>query len=108
MNFVQPTSGENLSRSNTALHVQEVRNGSSPEKSLFFPDQNDLYNDLSGLEHLKLYQRMWRSEEALIDQTVNQLRMTDYIKRAGWNLFVGDASKTVFYDADRDRHRPIC
>ena len=47
---------------------------------------------------------MWRSEEALIDQTVNQLRMTDYIKRPVGTYSLGMRQRLCFADADRDRH----
>lgn len=94
MNFVQPTSGE-IFLDQTQLYTSRSQKWQLTRKSLF-PDQNDLYNDLSGLEHLKLYQRMWRSEEALIDQTVNQLRMTDYIKRPVGTYSLGMRQRLCF------------
>ena len=39
---------------------------------------------------------MWRSEEALIDQTVNQLRMTDYIKRPVGTYSLGMRQRLCF------------
>ena len=42
-------------------------------------NQDDLYSDLTGLQHLQFYAEMWNIKASFVDEVVSKLQMTDYI-----------------------------
>lgn len=56
------------------------------------PDQSDLYNHLSGREHLKMFATMWKSDLKLIDETIEALNMGHYVNKRQVPILLGCAN----------------
>src|SRR5690606_40646668 len=46
-----------------------------------FPDQGDLLEELSGVDHMNLYANMWKGTKKHVPQILEQLNMTSYAKK---------------------------
>lgn len=80
MNYVKPMKGkvvfkDGISYSNKSNEVK-IHSFVS-----MMPDQSDLYNHLSGREHLKMFATMWQSDLKLIDETIEILNMGHYVNK---------------------------
>lgn len=95
MNYLQPTSGKVIfdkglsysSKSNEVKIHQFVS---------MMPDQSDLYNHLSGREHLKMFATMWKSDMKLIDETIEALNMGHYVNKKTGTYSLGMRQRLCF------------
>ena len=95
MNYLQPTKGKVLfdnglsysSKSNEVKIHQFVS---------MMPDQSDLYNHLSGREHLKMFATMWKSDMKLIDETIEALNMGHYVNKKTGTYSLGMRQRLCF------------
>lgn len=60
------------------------------------PDQNDLYNHVSGKNHMKIYQTMWNSRPELIEDTITKLGMASYVKKKTGTYSLGMRQRLCF------------
>lgn len=95
MNYVKPNSGKVI--------VQEKLQYSSKKEEVkihqivsMMPDQSDLYNHLSGKEHLNVYCSMWNSDPDLIDKTIADLGMESYVKKKTGTYSLGMRQRLCF------------
>lgn len=95
MNYLSPKSGQVVvggglkytSKSNE-VKIHQVMS--------MMPDQNDLYNHVSGKNHMKIYQTMWNSRSELIDDTINKLGMASYVKKKTGTYSLGMRQRLCF------------
>lgn len=95
MNYVKPTKGkvvfkDRLSYSNKSNEVKIHKFVS------MMPDQSDLYNHLSGREHLKMFATMWQSDLKLIDETIEALNMGHYVNKKTGKYSLGMRQRLCF------------
>ncbi len=95
MNYVKPNSGK--------VVVQEKYQYTSKKNEVkihqlvsMMPEQSDLYNHLSGKEHLRIYCSMWNSNPKLIDQTIKDLGMDSYVKKRTGTYSLGMRQRLCF------------
>ena len=60
------------------------------------PDQSDLYNHLTGKEHLEIFSSMWNSDPSLIESTIKDLNMESYIKKKTGTYSLGMRQRLCF------------
>lgn len=60
------------------------------------PDQSELYDYLSGEEHLKIYQKMWRKTSIDPKQVIDSLEMNHYIKQKAGRYSLGMRQRLCF------------
>ena len=60
------------------------------------PDQSDLFEDLSGVDHLKLFSNMWKGSTKHIQSIIDELKMGDYVKRKVRTYSLGMRQRLCF------------
>lgn len=45
----------------------------------FFPDQAELYEDFTGVEHIQMYRDIWNPSQEDVQQIIDRLNMGDYV-----------------------------
>ncbi|WP_281486445.1 ABC transporter ATP-binding protein [Lysinibacillus sphaericus] len=95
MNYVKPMKGkvvfkDGLCYSNKSNEVK-IHSFVS-----MMPDQSDLYNHLSGREHLKMFATMWQSDLKLIDETIEMLNMGHYVNKKTGTYSLGMRQRLCF------------
>lgn len=95
MNYINPSSGKVIL--NDELEYTNKKNEVKIHQLVsMMPDQSDLYNQISGKEHLKIYSSMWNSQPKLIDDTINELGMASYINKNTGTYSLGMRQRLCF------------
>ena len=59
-------------------------------------NQDDLYSDLTGLQHLEFYAEMWNIKASFVDEVVSKLQMTEYISNKVSSYSLGMKQRLCF------------
>lgn len=95
MNYVKPNNGNVIV--NEKLQYISKRNEVKIHKIVsMMPDQSDLYNHLSGIEHLNIFCSMWNSDPKLIDSTIKALSMDSYVRKKTGTYSLGMRQRLCF------------
>jgi ABC-2 type transport system ATP-binding protein len=95
MNYLQPTSGKVIF--DEGLRYSSKTNEVKIHQFVsMMPDQGDLYNHLSGREHLKMFATMWKSDMKLIDETIEALNMGHYVNKKTGTYSLGMRQRLCF------------
>lgn len=95
MNYLAPNQGKVIL--NHELQYSSKANEVKIHQDVsMMPDQSDLYNHVSGKNHLKIYQEMWNSDPKLIDDTIVKLGMESYVKKKTGTYSLGMRQRLCF------------
>lgn len=95
MNYINPNSGKVIL--NDELEYTNKKNEVKMHQLVsMMPDQSDLYNHISGKEHLKIYSSMWNSNQKLIESTIQELGMASYIDKSTGTYSLGMRQRLCF------------
>lgn len=95
MNFLQPQTGSVTfkkiynyqSKSNEVAMHQQIST---------FPEQGDLYGELSGYEHLVMFAQMWGNSKHTVDNIITKLQMSSYVKQKTKTYSLGMKQRLCF------------
>lgn len=95
MNYINPNSGKVVF--NHKLEYTNKKNEVKIHQLVsMMPNQSDLYNQISGKEHLKIYSSMWNSNPKLIESTIEELGMSSYINKNTGTYSLGMRQRLCF------------
>lgn len=95
MNYINPNRGKVIL--NDTLEYTNKKNEVKIHRLVsMMPDQSDLYNQISGKEHLKIFSSMWNSDPTLIDRTIKELGMDSYINKSTGTYSLGMRQRLCF------------
>ena len=94
-NFLKPTSGEVLFDGKYGYHTEKEKLYIHKHMTTF-PDQDDLFDELSGVDHLKLYGNMWKGSTQHIPEIIDRLKMGDYVKKKTGTYSLGMRQRLCF------------
>lgn len=95
MNYLKPTRGKVLFRDGLSYSSKSNEVEIHQIVSMM-PDQSDLYNHLSGREHLKMYAMMWKSNPKRINETIEALNMGHYVDKKTGSYSLGMRQRLCF------------
>lgn len=95
MNFLSPDSGR-ISIKDKYDYSTKKNEIKMHEHLTFLPELNDLYEELSGVEHLKLYSKMWKKDTKRIREITARLKMDHYVKKPVRTYSLGMRQRLAF------------
>lgn len=98
MNFVTPTSGkvEWVTEEGMLDYQSEKSTVAMHQVLSYLPEIEDLYAELSGMDHLKLYTSLWQEENEHTAAVVERLNMASYVKRPVHTYSLGMKQRLCF------------
>lgn len=66
------------------------------KKITFFPDQAELYEDFTGVEHIEMYRDIWNPKSKKINEVIKRLNMSDYVKNKVRTYSLGMRQRLCF------------
>lgn len=95
MNFLKPDKGkitynEKLDYTTNKKEIQMRRHVS------FLPEIDDLYQELTGLEHISYYARLWKQSASEVQQIIEMLDMSRYVKNPVRTYSLGMRQRLCF------------
>jgi ABC-2 type transport system ATP-binding protein len=94
-NFLKPTNGEVTFNDKYGFNTEKDKLYIHKHMSTF-PDQDDLFDELSGVDHLKLYGNMWKGTTKHLPDIIERLKMDDYVKRKVGTYSLGMRQRLCF------------
>ena len=94
-NFLKPTNGEVTFNDKYGFNTEKDKLYIHKHMSTF-PDQDDLFDELSGVDHLKLYGNMWKGSTKHLPGIIEKLKMGDYVKRKVGTYSLGMRQRLCF------------
>lgn len=95
MNFVNPDSGS-VTIDDKFTYSSQKNEIKMHQKLSFLPDMDDLYDELNGLDHLKLYAHLWKNNTVQVKEIIDSLNMNGYVKRAVRTYSLGMKQRLCF------------
>lgn len=95
MNYLTPQAGKVLFKDGLTYSSKDKEVKIHRFVSMM-PDQGDLYNHLSGRDHLKMYALMWKSDSKKIDETIKALNMSSYVDKKTGTYSLGMRQRLCF------------
>ncbi|MGF3196290.1 ATP-binding cassette domain-containing protein [Facklamia sp. P13055] len=77
------------------IEDRQLRGKSFKQAVFYFESVNWLDKNLSGMDYLKLYNKVWQADPDLIERTVNRWQSHDYIKQPIYKYSLGMKQKLV-------------
>jgi len=94
-NFLKPDSGtvvfDGKHQYNREKNVLKVH-----KQLVSFPEQHDLFEDLSGKDHIKLYAKLWKGTTKHVQDIIDSLQMNSYVKRKVSTYSMGMRQRLCF------------
>ncbi|WP_010098652.1 ATP-binding cassette domain-containing protein [Ornithinibacillus scapharcae] len=94
-NFIQPNKGS-ITFMEKLAYKNERQQIAIHKQLTTFPEQSDLFDELSGLDHLKLYGNMWKGSTKHINGIIEYLNMGHYVKKKVRTYSLGMRQRLCF------------
>ncbi|MDW0117042.1 ABC transporter ATP-binding protein [Sporosarcina thermotolerans] len=94
-NFVKPDSGHVVFDGKYAYR-NEKEELLIHKQLCTFPEQKDLFGELSGVDHLKLFANMWKGSTKHVPAVIERLQMGNYVKRKVRTYSLGMRQRLCF------------
>ncbi|GKV70612.1 multidrug ABC transporter ATP-binding protein [Sporosarcina sp. NCCP-2716] len=94
-NYTKPDSGQVLFNGKYAYR-NEKEEVLIHRQLTTFPEQKDLFDELSGVDHLKLYASMWNGSSKRVPAIIARLQMGHYVKKKAKTYSLGMRQRLCF------------
>ncbi len=94
-NFIKPNTGS-VTINGKYAYRNEKEELLIHKQLTTFPEQSDLFEELSGVDHLNLYANMWKGTSRHVPEIIERLRMENYVKRKVRTYSLGMRQRLCF------------
>lgn len=98
MNFIQPSEGQVEWHNNTGLFDYQSEKSTVAMHRIigYLPEIDDLYTELSGRDHIKLYCSLWEEKKEHSEMVLDRLNMNSYVDRPVHTYSLGMKQRLCF------------
>ncbi|GGA74655.1 ABC transporter ATP-binding protein [Ornithinibacillus halotolerans] len=94
-NYLKPNKG-NVTFNGNLQYKTERKELSIHKQLVTLPDQGDLFEELSGVDHMKLYANMWKGSSKQVKEIYEELHMEGYVKKKVKTYSLGMRQRLCF------------